>query len=254
MKHRYALFLLAILFVAGVPARPAAAQVGVGGQLYYGSPYVFRGAVFSSGWVFQPTVALTAGDFTFGFFGNVDPGARGARTGVAFNEADLFAGYGFTRGGAAASLTYTFYTFPGYGYGDTGTDFGLGITNEVALALGLDAPLAPALYLVYDFDENDESSLKGFYGELGVTAPFRVGSRDLSFGLKGAADYGYLLEDADGDDQFGIAHVTLSAGTLFELGAGLTLSPLAALQIGVDDTYRALAGPTLFYGGLTVGF
>ncbi len=120
------------------------------------------------------------------------------------------------------------------------------------MALGLNAPLAPSLFVAYDFDANPENAIRGVYGELGVGHPVRAGTQDVSLGAKVGLDYGYFVVNDAGEDAFGVAHVTLSATTSFDLGHGMALAPLAAVQIGTHEAYRASSGPTRFYAGLTL--
>ncbi len=219
--------------------------------LYYGSPYVFRGALFSSGFVMQPTVQAAYNGFFAGFFGNIDPAASTTSTGrkFAFNEADVFAGYGVQTERLAATLTYTYYTFPiPTTDADGSDDLSLSPTQEVALGLGLSAPLAPSLYVVYDFDRTDENALRGLYAEAGVSHGLPVGAHSVTAGARLALDSGYLL------DKTALAHATLSLATAFEAGS-LTVSPLVALQVSLDRAYRDVyARPTVFYGGIGIGF
>jgi len=239
--------LWVLLLLAGLSVPSAKAQVEVSSSVYYGSPYVFRGAVFSSGFVFQPTLTLSYGNFYAGFFGNIDPavGASGNKFGV--NEADLFAGYGTSFGALSASATYTYYTFPT----PDGDKIDLAPTQEVALSLGLDAPLSPFAYLVYDFDgDKDAGDLKGFYGEVGVSHPFALGSQSVDFTSFLAFDGGYLLDAG----KFELAHATFRLSSEFEAGP-VTIAPNLSLQVGLSDAYRTLfAKPTLFYGGFTISF
>lgn len=239
--------LWAFLLVAALSVPSARAQVEVSSSVYYGSPYVFRGAVFSSGFVFQPTLTLSYGNFYAGFFGNIDPAVGISGNKVGLNEADLFAGYGTTFGALSAAVTYTYYTFPV----PDGDEIELSPTQEVALSLSLDAPLSPFAYLVYDFDgDKDAGDLKGFYGEVGVSRPFMLGEQPVDFTAFLAADGGYLLEAG----AFELAHATLRLSTEFEAGP-VTITPNLSLQVGLSDAYRtAFAKPTLFYGGFTIGF
>ena len=229
-------------------APEACAQVDPSVTLYYGSPYIFRGVPFSSGFVVQPTVQATWAGAFVGFFGNLDPSSSTTSTGrkVAFNEADVFAGYGRTVGPLTLTGTYTFYTFPV----PNDDELRLNPTQEVALTAGVAAPLAPSAYAVYDFDETDDNPLQGFYGEVGVGPKATFRGQSFAFGLKGAFDAGYL----HADDAFRLAHVTGTAASTFAFG-GVSVTPLVALQVNASDTYRAFFDrPIVFYGGLSVGF
>ncbi len=234
--------------LALLPPAAAHAQPTLTGSVAFVSPYVFRGALFSNGYVVQPTVELGYRGAFVGGFASVDPDGGTRGTTLAANEADLYAGYGTTAGPLTLRAVYTYYTFPI----PDGDEIELTPTQEVALTARLAAaPFAPGLFVAYDFDgDTDDGDLKGLYAELSASQPFSLGGQTLSLGLAAAADAGYLLDDGD----IGLAHVTASVSTDVPAGS-VTLSPLLALQVSTDPVYRrSVARPTVVYGGLVVKF
>ena len=234
--------------LALLSAPTAHAQPTLTGSVAFVSPYVFRGALFSNGYVVQPTVELGYRGAFVGGFASVDPDGGTRGTTLAANEIDAYAGYATTAGPLALRAVYTYYTFPI----PDGDEIELSPTNEIAFTARLaDAPLAPGLFVAYDFDgDPDDGDLKGLYAELSASQPVALGGQTLSVGLAAAADAGYLLDDGE----IGLAHVTASVSTDVPAGS-VTLSPLLALQVSVDDVYRrSVARPTVVYGGLIVKF
>lgn len=100
------ILILAVVFVAVA----AKAQFSVGSDLV--SRYVFRGVDYGNSAALQPTVEFAAGNFAIGAWGSF------ALSGTeAFNEADLYASYGFDFG---LSLGITDYYYPGSKWGEFG--------------------------------------------------------------------------------------------------------------------------------------
>lgn len=232
-----------LIIVCGLAAAVPAvyAQVGVSSSVFYGSPYVWRGEVLSSGFVIQPYVEASYGDFSLAFFGNVDPNGGNDGATMAFNEADLTAAYASSFSGVDVGVGYTFYTFPGY----PEDELEFSPTQEFFGSVGLaDVPLTPSLFVAYDFD-----ALTGLYAELGVGHELNSGGQPIGLGLALGFDSEYAL--ADGES--GLSHLAVTAGTDFEAGY-LTVSPMVGFQLSLHDTYKAAYGETVFYGGIGIGF
>lgn len=239
MKRLTQLLVLAAALGVVIPA--AHAQVAVSSSVFYGSPYVWRGEVLSSGFVMQPYVEASYEGFSLAFFGNVDPngGSRGST--LSLNEADLTAAYASTFGGVDVGIGYTIYTFPGY----LEDELELSPTQEFFGSVGLsNVVLAPSLFVAYDFD-----AFEGLYAELGIGHTVNSGSQPIGLGLALGFDSEYAL--ADGDS--GPSHVALTAGTDFEAGY-ITISPMAGFQLSLHDDYKSMYGESVFYGGIGIGF
>ncbi len=236
LPRRTIFLLLALLTVA-----PAAfAQVSVSSSLFYGSPYVWRGEVLSSGFVFQPTVSAEYQGFSLTFFGNLDPKSSSVENKAHLNEADLTAAYGVTLGGVSVGAGYTLYTFPLPGE----DQLDLQPSNEVFGSLSLDAaPLTPSLLVAYDFD-----AYEGLYAELGLGHEVTMGAHPFSLGLVLGLDNSYVL-----DDETALSHLGLTAGSDFAAGT-LTISPMIGFQVSLADAYKAYLGDTFFYGGIGISF
>src|SRR5690606_458620 len=231
--------VIASAFFAVVPA--AHAQVELSSSVFYGSPYVWRGEVLSSGFVIQPTVEASYGGFSLAFFGNVDPygGSNGGT--MAFNEADLTAAYATSVSGVDLGLGYTFYTFPGY----LQDELELSPTHEFFGGIALsNVALTPSLFVAYDFD-----ALSGLYAELAVGHEFNSGGQPIGFGLALGFDSEFALPDGES----GLSHIALTAGTDFDAGY-LTVSPMIGFQVSLHEAYQAAYGETVFYGGIGIGF
>jgi hypothetical protein len=241
-KFRTILFLFATLAVS-VPA--AHAQVNVTTSVFVGSPYVFRGVPFSSGWVFQPTIAATYGGLSVGYFGNIDPKSGLVNNKVHVNESDLFAAYNLALGNAAVGVGYTFYTFPGYVDDELALNPSQEFFGSVAYTAG---PVTPSLFAAYDFDENDNNALDGFYGEAKLGYGLDVGGQVYSLAAALGLDGGYILPDGE----TALSHVALTAGTGFSAGS-ISISPMLGFQVSLDEVYQNINGDTFFYGGFTVG-
>ena len=233
--------ILTLLAFVGFSAPAATAQVEVSSSLFYGSPYVWRGEVLSSGFVLQPYVEASYQGFSLAFFGNLDPSGGSRGDTFHFNEADITAAYGTSFNGVAVGAGYTFYTFPT----PTDDELELSPTQEFFGSVGLEnVPLAPSLMVAYDFD-----AFTGLYAELGVGHTLNSGSQPFAIGLAVGFDSEYVLPDGES----GLSHVALTAGTDFDAG-NLTISPMAGLQLSVNETYQDAFGETIFYGGIGIGF
>jgi hypothetical protein len=225
-------------------ATPAAAQVDLSGSVFYGSPYVWRGQVFSTGFVMQPTVGASYGGFSLSFFGNIDPRSGLVQNKMHVQEADLTAAYAAKVRGLALEGGYTLYTFPQ----PTASGLELQPTQEVFLQVeAASGALRPVVFAAYDFD-----AIKGLFAEAGLDADVSSGGHLVTLGGRLALDHRYLADDTSP------AFFRLSADTAFSLG-GIAVRPLMAVQYSLSDAYRAQIsgfghGRTMFFGGIGLEF
>lgn len=242
MKKLFQSLLVAIAMVITAPS--ALAQLEWSAGVDYMSPYVWRGQVFSTGFVFQPYIEASYQGFAVGFWGNLDPNSIWLEDHkFHVQEADLYASYSTSVNDVDLSVGYTLYTFPD----PTGDELEFFPTHEFFASIGLTSvPLSPSLFVAYDVD-----AIQGLYAELAVGQEFSLGSQPVGLGLAVGFDNDFLLEDGSG-----LTHLALTASTDFDAGR-MTISPIIGLQIGLDDAYdAALIGnrSTFFYGGIGIGF
>ena len=166
------------------------------------SAYVFRGATFNDGFVFQPGLEVSGLPVDLGVWANLDiDDYDGAVEDGQFSEIDLYGSYTLPIEGPEISIGYTEYTYPNGGEAD----------REVTLGAGLDVPLAPSISVNYGLDGGIEKSL---YIEFGLGHEIAV-SDELSIDVSGAL--GYLSPD-EGDD--GFSHYMATLGVSYAMVYG----------------------------------
>lgn len=240
MKKYLSILLLNLCF-SGVYSA-AHAQVQVNTTIFYGSPYVWRGQVLSTGFVFQPTVSASYQNFSVSFFGNLDPDAGDV---ARFNEADLTAAYAFDLEAVSLGAGYTIYTFPT----PTGGELEFLPTQEVFASAGFSGiPLQPSFSVAYDFDAID-----GLYAQVALGEDVTIGGQAFSLGATLGLDNNYLF-----DDQTALSSLGLTVSTSFSTGF-LEVSPLIGFQFALDDVYEDQArafghNATVFWGGIGISF
>lgn len=240
--------IVALLLALGLFTTPAQAQLELSTSVFAGSPYVWRGEVLSTGWVFQPTITASYGGFSASYFGNIDPNSQLVNNKFHVQESDLILAYNAALGDLSLGVGYTFYTFP------TPTDDELELlpTQEFFASLAYAAgPVTPSVFVAYDFDENDTNALQGLYGEAKLGYGLDVGGQTYGLAATLGLDSGYY-QKLLGDDETSISHLALTAGTDFSAG-NISIAPLLGFQFSLDDTYKDAFGKTFFYGGFTVG-
>ncbi len=252
---RASFLVTGVLLLCVVPAR---AQIQPSVSAFAGSPYVWRGQVFSTGWVLQPTVSASYAGFSATYFGNFDPNSVWAGGNPHLQESDLTLAYGVDVGKASVAAGYTFYTFPTPGTGA----IKLLPTQELFASIGYAAAVSPSLFVAYDFDERDDNALQGLYAEAKLSAGTAIRGQVYALAATLGLDSGYMLIDEAGKDRTALSHLALTGSSEFSAG-GLSISPMIGLQVSLDDDYKSLFGNTRFqenfggtflYGGLTVGF
>jgi hypothetical protein len=247
---RYMRLWMTLLLIVVAYAPKASAQVEVTTSLWYSSPYVWRGEVFSTGFVLQPEIEMNYRDFSLVVFGNLDPQGTQRADKFHVNEVDLTAGYGLSMRGVSFGGGYTLYTFPTPVDGD----LDLSPSHEVFAHVSLDDVIvAPRLLVAYDF-----TAYQGMYAEAGVSSSLDLGGQPLTFSADLGFDAGYVLPAGE----VGLSHLVLT--TTADLAAGrLTISPLIGLQVTLLDAYKELnfaltrgvhGKGTMFFGGIGIGF
>jgi len=238
---KHVLLLLLGLCLSGLYSS-AFAQVQLSTSIFYGSPYVWRGQVLSTGFVFQPTVTASYQSFSLSFFGNLDPDAGEV---ARFNEADLTAAYAIEMDDVSIGAGYTFYTFPT----PTAGELEFLPTQEVFASVGFSGiPLQPSLFAAYDFD-----TMVGLYAQAAIGDDVTIGGQAFTLGASLGLDSNFLFED-----RTALSSLGLTVGTSFSTGF-LEISPLIGFQIALDDVYEAQArafghNGTVFWGGIGISF
>lgn len=231
------LIIAALAVSLGLRAQEEAPQssYSVSVDFTYASKYVFRGVQLAEG-AFQPSVEVSAGDFTIGLWtaqpvtSNID------------NEIDLYAGYSIALNDAWSLDTgLTLYYYPEL---DTSTGLDrttwepyIGISGEVG-------GFSPGVYLYYD------ATLKSFtyQGQLGYSIALEPAGASL--------DFSFALGRVDPDAGSGYTYYSAGVSVPF------TLSENATLTIGVNFDGNSITGGDGFgkkshvYGliGVTIGF
>jgi len=200
-------FLLgtAVILSATAISSQASAQIlddlSVSVSTDYVTEYVFRGVSFADAAI-QPGIELSSGGFSFGAWYSAPFGGTSAG---AFDELDLYGGYGWDVSDlVSASVGFTIFHFPQAGELFDGLFSGNGgSTLEVYGGLSLDTVLAPSVTAYYDI------GLEAFTleGSVGHSIPLE-NNFSVDLGLTG----GFVLADGPGDYQWGTASASLGYG------------------------------------------
>lgn len=200
------------LFPLGLAAQ---SPVTVTGQLGYRSHYLFAGIPFAAEGVTQATLTAASGSLTLNGFGVFDHDAG------EVSELDLYGDYYVQ---AAPMLGVFFggalYSFNILDEWET--------TPELYAGVVLTALLNPTLYFAHDFDLGD-----GTHVTLMVSHELTVDEESgVTVEFSGNLDY---------NDGY---YSAISAFSYFDVGVtvgipvgSVTLSPMLALQRGIDDTF-----------------
>lgn len=256
---------LAAALVAAAAAVPShAAEEGVTGSLAatLSSAYVFRGTLVTDDPVLQPSLTLSAGDFSFNVWANQNltdyntaPGTGPAPGSVDGSgqivELDYTLGYSFAVEKFSFSVGGIQYTFP---------HTTLEPTTEIFGTVACDVPLAPKLSLYWDVDEAG-----GVYANLGVGHTFGFGevAKGISPSLGLTASVGYASggwnELYYGVRESGLVDLLLGATVTVPVGKALSLAGFASYSDVLDGTLsdraKILYGdPDAFFGGVAVSF
>ena len=205
-RNRMVGCVAATVILAATAASMPAAEAKVGADI--ASAYVFRGATFNDGPVFQPYMEVGGLPVSFGVWGNLDiDDYDGALREHEFSEVDLYASYALPLGiePVETTLGYVEYLYPG---ADAAAD------RELSLAFACSRPLNPSLGLYYGIDGGIDKSL---HVELGLGHSIKLGeTSSLDLG----ANVAYESPD-EGEE--GFSYFTLSAGLNVSIfSAGVT--------------------------------
>ncbi len=193
-------FGVALLMAGSVRA----AEVEITGD--FASSYVFRGATFNDGAVFQPGVSVSGLPISFGVWGNLDiDDYDDTLESGEFSELDLAASYGIPVDVVELEIGYTEYTYP-QGGGDA--------DREAYVSIGKDVILAPSAAVYFGIDGGIAEDI---YVELGLGHTFELGD---AVELELSAALGYL-DPSEGES--GFSHVDIAAGVSYSIfSAGVT--------------------------------
>ena len=202
-----ALLVACVMVPLGVMAQDAeGAEATVAAD--FASAYVFRGATFNDGAVFQPYVDVAGLPIEFGIWGNLDiDDYDDSLDDGQFSEIDIYASYALPLGidPVGVSVGYTEYVYPN---ADAEAD------REIGLSVGLDALLSPELGLYYGIDGGIDESL---HAELAVSQT--IVENDTVTVELGAS---VAFEDPDAGED-GFSYYTASLGASYGiLSAGVT--------------------------------
>ncbi len=210
--------------------------------------YVWRGATFVDGPVFQPCLTLSAKGFSATLFGNYTDTENNnystpKRAAGRWTESDLLLDYSASRGGLSYSAGYNYYSQPNTGFKRS---------EEAYFAIGLAGPFAPRLTAYTGLDE-----YHGYYVSLGGTRHVATGlRRAASLDVAGSIGYG----DAGHNGWlYGVrrtcpADLTLSASLPIALGRGVALSPSLSFSSLLDGRLAAANKRTQVWPGLAVSY
>ena len=127
----------------------------------------------------------------------------------------------------------------------TAGELELSPSHEVFASLGLENfPVAPSLFVAYDFNAYD-----GLYAEAALGRDVVLGAHPFAVGVALGYDADYVL----GDGESAFSHLAFTVGSDFEAGL-LTVTPMAAFQYSISDVYQELFGESIFYGGIGISF
>ena len=218
-----------------------AADAGV--DLVVNSHYVWRGQVLNDEPVFQPSVTVSKGGFSFNWWGNLNLTDKITGDEFEFSEHDI--GISYARPcpltGAEVTLGLVSYDFPNAAADPAaiGSEALTKNTHEVYLSYSLaEVLLAPTLLVSYDFNLVDD-----FYVNLAVSHSFDLVEK-LSLDLEasmgfGGKDYNAFYFGFEPEEGEAIVNdsAALNDGNL---AVGLTYAFSETLSLGGKVQYTAL--------------
>jgi hypothetical protein len=218
------------------------------------SAYVWRGQVLNDEAVVQPSLTVSKGGFAINIWENFN--LTDAVTGDAneFSEYDFGLSYSTTCPftGAAVSLGLVDYTFPNQTILTAeGNSALVADTREAYVTLGFgECPLAPTLWISYDFKEAD-----GFYANLAVSHSFELAKDKASLALgasvgAGSSDYNAFYFGVE-DDALNDANVSLSVPVT--ITPNLTITPGVSYTMLLDSEIEDAAAALYKDDNIVVG-
>lgn len=194
--------------IAGTPATAQEVTGSVGADVT--SAYIFRGGTVNDEVNVQPYIEASVHGVTFGTWANFNTDTE------QFDEIDYYVGYDIPMPEdvpLGLSVGYTEYTFPTgtettVALDGTSTTTALEADRELYASIGLDAILAPSLFVGY--------GLEGPFLDEGIYLELSAG-HDLELSEEVALSLGAALGYEAGDNfaENGFSHLTLSVGSGF---------------------------------------
>ena len=255
---------VALLVVGAAGAWAAEASL----DLVVNSHYVWRGQVLNDEPVFQPSVTISKGGFSFNWWGNLNLTDNITGDAHEFSEHDV--GISYARPcpltGAEVTLGLVNYDFPNVAADQTatGVDALSKNTHEVYLSYSLaEVPLAPTLLVSYDFNE-----VKDVYVNLAVSHSIDLVEKlsldldaSVGFGGKDYNDFYFSFEPEEGaaivNDSAAFNDGNVSVGLTYAFSETLSLGGKVQYTALLDSDIRkgaeALYGEKdVVYGGVTL--
>jgi hypothetical protein len=239
MKRSITLAVL-ILLVATAPAWSADATAA----LDINSAYVWRGITFNDGLVAQPSMDVTAGNFGFNVWGNMDlADYNDTLDANNFSEIDLTLSYGITVWKIDLGVGLIEYLFPAGGLG----------TREIYLSASMPiiAGLSAGVDLYYDVDE-----FHGLYAIANLGYALDITEK---FSVEAGASAAYATEEVSAGGKSGMDDYCLSLSAsyaltdAFSVGAGVNYVGSLDDEVLPDGKYGT-GLDTQFYGGVNVSY
>lgn len=245
LKTAGAIFLLVVLVNAG-----SAFGADVTAGVDVNSAYVWRGQTFNDGLVVQPSVDVTAGNFGFNVWGNLDvDDYDGTLQEGEFSEIDLTLTYAVDAGPVGLTFGYIEYLFPTTdetiksvkSVVEAGEDPG---TSANTREIFLDVCAEPAegfslgITAYYDVNEVEDYYLNPY---IGYSVSF-----DNGLGIELGASAGYVGDDISADGDAGFQEYTLTLGLGYEINDMISVSG----TLGYTDTIDEDVLPDVDDGGL----
>lgn len=224
MKNLTAILVGVTLMLGGLCAT-ASAKVEVSGDVYAGvaSKYLWRGFDLSGSQpVAQGGVDVSAGDFTFSYWTNLQLGTdlgEGFQSGET-TETDIVIDYSKDLGElVSVSVGNIFYQLDG-----------IDDTNELYASVGLNTILSPSLTVYWDWDAADEAGL--FY-VLSIGHDITI-IEPLTLSLGALVSYNQSSDYSVGDYD-GFHNYELSAGLEYAVTEQIAISAGVIFSEGLSD-------------------
>lgn len=202
--------------------------------------YVWRGILLTKGPVFQPSLTLGGGNFSFNVWSNMDLDDVNANK-MQVNELDFTLDYSFSLKSYGISVGIIPYTFPN-------TDFNS--TTEVYLGLGADVVLSPSVTIYKDIDESDGTYISFGFGHSLPVERLSSGldlSAAIGWGSGKNNEFYYSVAKNSATDIYFGASMSFQVGEFLSLTPSLGYAGLLQGEIrnSFEDKDHVLAGITV---------